>query len=50
MGLSDAVFLSVLEAGFLTMELLRQLSTQQLYYYTYLILSYNGVNKKEYAV
>ena len=46
-GISDAVFLSVLEAGFLTVDLLRQLSTQQLYFYTYLLITYDALNKKE---
>jgi hypothetical protein len=45
----DAVFLSVLESGFLAADLLQKLTGQQLYYYTYLLINYDGANRKEYV-
>jgi hypothetical protein len=46
----DAVFLSVMESGFLAADLLAKLTSQQLYYYTYLLINYDGANKKEYEL
>lgn len=43
----DAVFLSVMESGFLAADLLAKLTSAQLYYYTYLLINYDGANKKD---